>query len=326
MVDATERLLNLAMFLAHRRRPITAEECRMQVVGYPEDQDDAAFGRMFERDKEDLRAAGFTLAVVDRDGKDAYTIDDAASHLRRVELSAEDVDALAAAAAALSADPSYPFAAELRTAVTKVLGGPPPRTSSEALLADERPKTQAGLVETLIRASIARKTVSFAYVNAAGTASARSADPYGLFLREGRWYLVAHDHASGEVRVFAVSRMACVATAPRPKHPDFERPEGFALSLYRILPFQLGGPVKAAALRFSQTTAWKAKSLTGGKGVLVEEPDDSLTWRVEAADERALARWVVENGPGIVLEEPAEAREILLEGLRKAVEAHGARG
>jgi hypothetical protein len=57
MTEAVERLVNLALFIAKAGpRGVTADTCR-GVEGYPGDQDVAAFLRMFERDKEQLRAA-----------------------------------------------------------------------------------------------------------------------------------------------------------------------------------------------------------------------------------------------------------------------------
>ena len=55
----TERLLSIVVLLLSSRRYLTAEEIRRAVIGYP-DQDEA-FKRMFERDKEELRELGIPL-------------------------------------------------------------------------------------------------------------------------------------------------------------------------------------------------------------------------------------------------------------------------
>jgi predicted DNA-binding transcriptional regulator YafY len=65
VVDAAERLVNLALLMASAGEPVTAAQVRSRVAGYPEGQNETAFLRMFERDKEDLAAAGMVL-VVDR--------------------------------------------------------------------------------------------------------------------------------------------------------------------------------------------------------------------------------------------------------------------
>lgn len=321
MGDAAERLVNLALFLA-AGRPVSTAEIREEIYGGADN--DVAFGRMFERDKAVLKAAGLEPGSRLREGDEheTYVLDREATQQRRVELSAEETDALLAAAAALVSDPAFPLSEALRTAMVKVLG---PRSApmTQARLADERPSGQGRDAEKLMRHAMSRKRVAFAYVNARGGRSARELDPYGLFLWEGRWYVVGHDHSSGEVRVFAVSRMTDpVPATSRPKSPDFARPEGFDLASYRLLPFQYGERRAEAVLRFAHETSWRAEALSGGKGIL-EETDDGLLWRVETGDPEALARWVVENGPGIEILAPQSACDALAAGLREAVNVHG---
>ena len=60
-MDKLERLLNLTAALLHTSRPLTAEEIRERVPGYPDNL--VAFRRTFERDKDDLREMGIPLAV-----------------------------------------------------------------------------------------------------------------------------------------------------------------------------------------------------------------------------------------------------------------------
>ena len=55
----TERLLSIVVLLLSSRRYLTAEQIRAAVSGYPEEQE--AFKRMFERDKEELRDLGIPL-------------------------------------------------------------------------------------------------------------------------------------------------------------------------------------------------------------------------------------------------------------------------
>ena len=57
----TERLLSIVVLLLSTRRYLTAEEIRRAVIGYPDQ--DVAFKRMFERDKEELRELGIPLEM-----------------------------------------------------------------------------------------------------------------------------------------------------------------------------------------------------------------------------------------------------------------------
>ena len=54
-----ERLLNLTAALLDTPRPLTAEQLRQRVPGYPSDA--VAFHRAFERDTDDLRELGIPL-------------------------------------------------------------------------------------------------------------------------------------------------------------------------------------------------------------------------------------------------------------------------
>jgi proteasome accessory factor B len=323
LVDSAERLINLALFLAGAPEPVTAERCRSAGLGYPAGQDDAAFFRMFERDKDTLRAAGLPIEV-SRDGDvEAYRLDERA-YAAPLPLSAEERAALAAAGAAMVSDPAFPLGADLRFALAKLACADVDVPTSVGSLVDEAPREQGELAAALADAVARCKHASFGYTNVAGTGGTREVEPYGLFLREGRWYLVGRDVGRDEIRTYALARMSELrVNADKPKSPDFERPAGFEISSFVLLPFQYGPAVREATLRFAPDLAWRAERLSAGQGSIERRPDGSALWRVCVADEAALLRWVVENGPGIVpLDEDLRAR--LAEGLRKVVALHGA--
>ncbi len=62
MKRVIERLLNLLAFLLTAGRPVSAEEIRLTVAGYDQENDEA-FRRMFERDKDLLRNMGIPLEL-----------------------------------------------------------------------------------------------------------------------------------------------------------------------------------------------------------------------------------------------------------------------
>lgn len=322
-MEATERLVNLAMFLVSTREPVTAEECRAEVAGYPADQSDDSFLRMFERDKEELRAAGLAIRVTDGGGVEAYRVDHDATHVRPADFTPEEEATLGVAAAALASDPAFPFAEDLRLALAKAL---PEVDAACALpvagsLADEDPATQGGFASTLAHAAAARKRVVFGYTNARGEQSSRGVEPLGLFLREGRWYLVGRDASRGDVRTFAVARMQDLhVNEARPKSPDFEVPERFDVSSFVLLPFQYGEGAEAeAVVRLAPEAAFRVDVLTGGVGEV-----EGDTWRVPYRNADALLRWLVANGPGLSPVSPPELVARLRERLEGVAAAHGA--
>lgn len=324
MTDATERLVNLALYLAAARGPVKRERIRTEVAGYPPaaEQDEAAFARMLERDKKDLRAAGL---VIESDAEGNYRLDPAATFAAGITLTPEEAAAVRAVGVALLADPSFPFAEELRFALAKIATAlESPDAPVRALTADEEPAHQATTVGLLGDAITASKRITFGYTNSLGDDKTHELEPYGLFARDGRWYLVGRDTMLDATRTYTVSRVRDLAVnSARPETPDFERPADFDVASFISLPFQYGPDAFEVALRFDASEAWRAEGVTGGKGSLTTHADGAAIWHVTARDRRRLLRWIVENGPGINVLEPADLAEELLSGVRAAASVNG---
>ena len=325
MNDAVERLVNLAFFLADAAEPVSRERIRTDVAGYPVDQDPDAFLRMFERDKDQLRAAGFTI-LTDEDSR--YSVDRSATFAATIDLSAEEAAALGAAGSALLADPSFPFAADLRLALAKIAVGSD--TDSRAVvaasrLADEDPARQGADVAELSSAAASRKHVTFGYTNSRGARAPHEVEPFGLFLHDGRWYLVGRDTAKDEIRTYTIARITDLAVnRAKPATADFERPAGFDVGSFVRLPFQYGTPADEfeATLTLGPAIEWQAGNLTVGHGELAPM-DGGLAWRVAARSVPRLSRYVVEHGPGVRLVGPPEACAHLRTGLEEVIRSHG---
>lgn len=321
MASAHERLVNLALFLASRSRPVSIEECRAAGLGYPQDADDAAFQRMFERDKDALRASGLAI-VAHEDGR--YSLDPERSFASEVELSDAECATVRAVAAALLNDASFPFRDDLAVAVAKMDLGPFPGEPVVSSLAVADPETQSDQARTAADAIARRKRVRFGYTNARGESRLHEVEPYGVAYRRGRWYLVGRDVDIDEVRVYALVRaVGLVDNRSNPKTPDFEPPAGFSIEDHLVLPFQIGDDRFEAVALFQPDAAWRADAATEGKGRLQREPDGSLRWFVEAASARAFAAWCVEQGPGVLPLEPEEAARLFRDGLREVAARHG---
>lgn len=322
MTDAVERLVNLAMYLADASQPVSAEQIRVDVYGYPTDQRDDAFIRMFERDKDDLRSMGFSIES-DENGR--YRLSRAETFAAEVDLTPDELAAVQASAAALLDDPSFPHRDDLRLALVKLSPQGSAFTLAVARMADEDPQRQGALAAELARAATARKTVTFDYTNSRGVRAPHTVEPYGLFVFDGRWYLVGRDTALAEQRTYAVARMDDVeVNTAAPKTPDYERPADFDVASFIRLPFQYGVPEAAfeARLRFDASDAWRARTLSGGAGRLAEQPDGSVEWTVPARDAARLARFVIENGPGLTILGPPEALTRYERGIERAVGLH----
>src|ERR1700760_4219634 len=91
----TERLLSIVVLLLSSRRYLTAEQIRAAVSGYPEEQE--AFKRMFERDKEELRDLGIPLETGRSDKSDddlGYRISQQDYELPEINLEPDEVAVL----------------------------------------------------------------------------------------------------------------------------------------------------------------------------------------------------------------------------------------
>jgi len=324
VTDAVERLVNLAFYLAEAREPVSAERIRVDVAGFPADQDSETYLRMFERDKDALRDAG--LAIVSDDGM-TYRLDRTATFAASVELAPEEAAAVRAAGSALLGDPSFPFSADLRLALAKIASAiDSGQVASAARLADEDPARQGEIVAAFADAAERRKSVTFAYTNSRGVSAPHTIEPYGLFLHDGRWYVVGRDVALDEARTYTVARMSDIqVNAARPKSADFERPADFDVATFTRLAFQYGSPAEQfeAVLAFDAASAWRAEQLAAGHGTVERASDGRALWRIPARNRARLARFVLENGPGLTLAQPADAADALRAGLAEVIRLHG---
>jgi proteasome accessory factor B len=324
--DAVERLLNLALYLADAREPVTAERIRADVAGYAPagQQDDAAFFRMFERDKDQLRAAGF---LIEGDERGRYLLDRPRTFAAPLDLTPEETAAVRTAGTAMLGDPSFPYAEDLRLALAKIATGvDTDAVPAAARLADEDPVRQGAVVAALSGAAARGKRATFAYTNSYGASAPHELEPYGLFLHDGRWYTVGRDAGRDEVRTYAVARMSDVAVDPaRPATRDFERPDGFDVRSYVMLPFQYGPAADEfeAVLRFAPQIAWRAAGLAAGQGDFAENRSSALEWRIAARSRDRLLRFVIENGPGITVASPGDLASELRARLEEVATLHG---
>jgi len=209
----TERLLSIVVLLLSARRFLTSDEIRQAVIGYPEQ--DEAFKRMFERDKDELRELGVPLETRPAslmDEEPGYRIARQDYELPEIRLTAEEAAVLGIAARVWrSAELS---GAAVGAMLKLTAGGLTADASDEGLARpvgiEPRLTTQEPAFGPLWEAVRDRRPVSFAYRGAGRTnATRRELEPWGVVNRRGRWYVAGHDHAADPpgMRVFRMSRI-----------------------------------------------------------------------------------------------------------------------
>ena len=195
-MDKLERLLNLTAVLLDTRRPLTADEIRERVEGYP--PPGAAFRRTFERDKDDLRVLGIPLLVERAPATnppiDGYRIDPDDYYLPDPDLEPDELAALHLASLTVRLD-----GAGDQEALWK-LGGLVGEGGGDSQTVASLPSDPA--LVPLFQAIVDRRQVGFGY-----RGQERQVDPWRLDFERGHWYLTGFDHLRDDQRNFRLDRI-----------------------------------------------------------------------------------------------------------------------
>jgi proteasome accessory factor B len=202
----TERLLSIVVLLLSARRYLTADEIRAAVHGYPE-QDDA-FKRMFERDKEELRDLGVPLETGltnPLDDEIGYRISRQDYELPEIHLEAGEAAVLGIAARVWE---SAALAGAAAGALLKLKAAGMEADSTGTPGIEPRLTTQEPAFGPLWEAVRDRRPVTFSYrAQGRPEASKRVLEPWGVVNRRGHWYVAGHDRNRDAIRVFRLSRI-----------------------------------------------------------------------------------------------------------------------
>ncbi len=311
-MPVVERLVNLTIALLETRRPLTFEELRQRTRYYPQ-ADAASARRMFERDKEQLRAMGVPIETRQEFGMDdpGYLIDRRAYELRDVDLDAEEVAALAIAVSMLG-----PEAGSL--ALAKVAARAPDPAPVDV------PPTRVAIpvseVDTFAGAIVDRRVVRFDYRTADGRTGRRTVEPYGIVRRRRAWYLVGRDVDRGSPRGFRTDRMLGEVEILDPSGA-FEVPEGFDLAAVVTGP---DIPTTDVTIDASPEGRW-AIAARGGTDT---GPGDDGTRRfaLQGIDPVRDMAWLLGTSPDSGLRAPDELVGTVRRALLRVAEVHAPDG
>ncbi|MBB6403054.1 YafY family protein [Arthrobacter sp. AZCC_0090] len=225
----TERLLNLLIALLNTKYGLSRAVLRDKVY-HDAGESDVAFGRMFERDKVDLKQFGFDIETLldhgfgsDDPASTRYRIGKESNRLPDVHLTPAEGTVLLLAAqlweraalgsAAASALRKLQASGDL--ADVELPAGVQPRI---------KPAGQA--FDDIIAAMNGQHPVSFRYRAAStGKEEDRLVEPWGLGSRFGQWYLVGFDRGRDAKRFFRLSRMTSEVRIEARDHCEI--PPGF---------------------------------------------------------------------------------------------------
>ncbi len=327
-VNKLERLLNLTAVLLNTSRPLSAEQIRRRVEGYPDSG--SAFHRAFERDKDDLRVMGIPLTVervpATNPPVDGYRIDPAEYYLADPGLDPEELAALHLASLSVRVDgidddeealwklgglSSDTAGAGQRTATLRASG----RGSAG-------PGVMAGVVANLptdpalvpiFQAITANETIAFAY-----RGNTRTLDPWRLDFHRGRWYLTGFDHDREGQRNFRLDRIeGAVERTGRPV--TSERPSVGSAGPLKAWEFGSDRQVTARLLVDENRAAAAARFL--GPDVRSQRRDDgAVVFEVPVVRTEAFRTFVLGFLEHAEILEPAELRQEMIDWLQAIID------
>ena len=316
-IPAEERQINLLLALRHSERGMTKTEILRLVNGY-----DAAGGatvnRMFERDKDALRALGIPICATPvgsaKTGTEMrYSIDEEDYQLPEITFTAWEARALQTAAQAWHnrslTVPARRALTKLRAVTALQEGHPasdqeqPPRGILPPIVLD---LGEQELPESLIQAITHRQRVSFEYMTtSAGKIAQRIVEPHRVKFADRGWYLYGYDLTAAGERSFRLDRIL----------GDIEL--GEELEAYEIPT----DSTRRRNLALVAVTPGRARALRA-RGSLITEPDRADKQReifhIEYRDLLSFAGELAAYGDAVEALEPAELRSAVINHLQGA--------
>jgi proteasome accessory factor B len=317
----TERLLNLVLVLLYTRRPLPKAQIRALVPQYGQSASTEAFERMFERDKDELRELGIPLVTEDID---PLHEDEPGYRIHQREYALPDIafepDELAVLGLASRTWAQASLAGPAAQALRKLRAAGVERDVDALIGIEPRLRTSEPAFDAVKDGVLRRVLLSFGYRRPeASEVVARRVQPWSLVSWHGRWYLNAFDLDREAPRVFRLSRIVgAVKSSGRPgafEVPEDHDPEVMVRRVAR--PLTQPSP---AVLRVRRDTGHSLRR----RARTVGSVDD--TWDLvdlDHGDLDSFAEEIAGYGPDVIVEQPPELVDAVVERLHGVVAAHG---
>ncbi|WES65523.1 WYL domain-containing protein [Microbacter sp. GSS18] len=320
-IPPEERLVNLVVALMATEQGLTKDTILASVSGYREQASSGAskdaLEKMFERDKESLRALGVPIETIgDRADPDdlreaRYRVPTAEYELPGdIEFSPAELALLNLAGGVWS---ESSLSSEARTGLRKIraLGIP---VEDPIIGFSPRISVREPSFAPLQQAIEQSRVVTFPYVRpGSGHARVRRIQPLALVEYEARWHVFGNDLGVGAERTFLLSRIVGGVELSRTRFDPALRDgageralTGLAEVAARNVALLEVNPGTEAALRLAR------RAMSAPQGI-----------RVPYVDLQIFAGELASYGPEVRVVEPAALRDAVVERLRATVAANG---
>lgn len=320
-VNPEDRLFHLILALMATRSGLTKDQILSTVRGYREDTESGmareSLERRFERDKDSLRDLGIPLEATippEDDGNNKntlYRIPKGQYDLPEgVEFTGRDI-ALLNLAATLWREGTLSKEAHIASRKLQSFGV----TLDEPLLGFAPVISTRDPALNALRDALENSVqVEFSYLKP-GDAEPRhrQVSPLALINHEGRWHLYSHETESDQVKTFLLRRIVSTVTAlPLPAAQGSESVSSEALADLEALYQRQVATLKVAP----DSDAWSALSQRSG----TETSHGHLS--VHYTDTEIFASELCSFGDDVVVVDPPQLCDIVVENLRKLVGDH----
>lgn len=207
----SQRLVNLVICLRSTNAYLSAGEISRMVQGYDDCENEAAFLRMFERDKRELRDVGVPLeqgASLAPGSPAGYRIPAHGYELPEITLTPEQAGVLAVASEVWREGERAARAGGALAKLTAAGIDPVHDAAATVTVEDPAELTTAAVVAEAVAEGV---VVTFSHTQAgASEPTSRRVEPWWTGSRHGHWYLVGHDLDRGQPRTFRLVRVSGV--------------------------------------------------------------------------------------------------------------------
>lgn len=319
-VRKSERLLNLLIMLLVQRHYVPKE--RIREILYAEASDDA-FEKMFERDKDELRALGVPIEVGSLDAffeEPGYRVRPDDFALPEIDLAADEAAVVGLATRVWQ----HARLADATSDALKKLTAAGVTVDESALdIVEPQLTAEEPSFDVFWEAAQERIPVTFDYQRGGSAeVSTRRLEPWGVVRYSGRWYVVGRDVDRDDDRVFRLSRVR--GTARKAGQPgSYAIPESADLRevTRRLAPAPRSQETAILLARASTCYGLRRRATSSERIDGTGRPDDASAWdrlTVPFAGTDILADELMGYAANVYVEAPDELRKVVVDRLTQA--------